>query len=255
VETLWREFDPDGSGEIVYHELVAVLQPLLAPANPTTSALDPNNKEGGQYNRYRPTGDIKLGEHRSRRDDPKHSQELAMNQRVANSHFHGALRNDGVEANAKWAPKQRAIGKLYGRGSASGQDSVWSGLLEAMTSLSLMRVVDVLRSWDTDDSGSISFKEFSAALTTLGLGGEGEGGSGEEDEEARIVFNELDLNADGVIDYEELRAFLKPYLEKGSGRPAAQPAPGPAARNKRQVPVQAPSVERLVGRLVEHASK
>ena len=43
VEELWGAFDKDGSGEIVYHELLAALTPALAPAKPSLQTLDPHN--------------------------------------------------------------------------------------------------------------------------------------------------------------------------------------------------------------------
>ena len=35
VEELWKSFDKDGTGEIVYHELLESLTPSLAPAKPS----------------------------------------------------------------------------------------------------------------------------------------------------------------------------------------------------------------------------
>jgi hypothetical protein len=43
LEQLWSEFDADGSGELAYHEVLALLNPHLAPDAPSLRALDPNN--------------------------------------------------------------------------------------------------------------------------------------------------------------------------------------------------------------------
>ena len=59
---------------------------------------------------------------------------------------------------------------------------------------------------------TVSLEEFTAALATLGVTA-----SGETEDEIKVMFDELDANQDGYIDYEELRAFLKPHLEGGGG--------------------------------------
>ena len=52
VEELWAAFDKDGSGEIVYHELLEALTPTLAPAKPSLQTLDPHNSRADwRYNK------------------------------------------------------------------------------------------------------------------------------------------------------------------------------------------------------------
>ena len=63
------------------------------------------------------------------------------------------------------------------------------------------RVVDVLRTWDTDGDGVISRKEFEKGLRALGL----EGDQAEIDE----LFASMDVNGDGTLDYTELHRLLR----------------------------------------------
>ena len=49
---MWAAFDKDGSGEIVYHELLEALTPTLAPAKPSLQTLDPHNSRADwRYNK------------------------------------------------------------------------------------------------------------------------------------------------------------------------------------------------------------
>ena len=63
------------------------------------------------------------------------------------------------------------------------------------------RVVDVLRTWDTDGDGVISRKEFEKGLRALGLDGD----QAEIDE----LFASMDVNGDGTLDYTELHRLLR----------------------------------------------
>ena len=47
---MWTILDADGSGEIVYHELLSVLQPPRAAAKPSVEAMDPNACVAFRYN-------------------------------------------------------------------------------------------------------------------------------------------------------------------------------------------------------------
>lgn len=86
--------------------------------------------------------------------------------------------------------------------------SVQEQLADAMTRLATTRVIDVFRAWDSDESGNISYREFSAALIALGL-------EESSTEEMQNMFAEFDQNKNGQIDYYELKAILQP---RGQGR-------------------------------------
>ena len=53
IDEAWAIFDADGSNQVVYHELLAVLQPSVAAANPSKQAMDPTNQRHAfTYNRH-----------------------------------------------------------------------------------------------------------------------------------------------------------------------------------------------------------
>ena len=63
-----------------------------------------------------------------------------------------------------------------------------------------VRIVDLLREWDTDGDGQVSKKEFRKAVTSLGLE------ATREDMDA--VFVAIDTDGSGSIDYTELKKAL-----------------------------------------------
>ena len=75
---MWGTFDNDGSGEVVYHELLAVLQPSMASKAGGHSAVasDPNNREGRwRYNKHDAEDAAKLIERNDARDTPYEEME------------------------------------------------------------------------------------------------------------------------------------------------------------------------------------
>ena len=63
------------------------------------------------------------------------------------------------------------------------------------------RVLDLFREWDSDESGTISKKEFRQALPLLGLNC--------SKQAAETLFDELDTDASGVFEYAELHKQLR----------------------------------------------
>ena len=61
-----------------------------------------------------------------------------------------------------------------------------------------VRVIDLFRLWDTDEDGTISRKEFSKGMAVL----LGKNGSTSEDYD--VLFDELDKNKDGELEFKEL---------------------------------------------------
>jgi Ca2+-binding EF-hand superfamily protein len=96
----------------------------------------------------------------------------------------------------------------------SGEGSQQDQLQGSMNRLATTRVVDVFRAWDVDGSGALSAAEFAAAMAALGV-------EPQSPEEAAANFAEFDVNADGKIDYAELRRAL------------SQPRDGSRARARR----------------------
>ena len=75
------------------------------------------------------------------------------------------------------------------------------GALRAMLAQNWMRVVDLLRDWDEDSNGTVSLKEFSKALTVLGLAF--------SPEAVEKLFAEIDADGSGEVDMKELNRKLR----------------------------------------------
>ena len=63
-----------------------------------------------------------------------------------------------------------------------------------------MRVMDLFRRWDVDDSGEVDPDEFHEALRALGYDG--------PQEETDALFADLDEDDSGAISYRELQRAL-----------------------------------------------
>ena len=85
-------------------------------------------------------------------------------------------------------------------------------LLKVKLAEHLDRVVDTFRQWDTDNSGTISAHEFYAACRT------GLGISGYRREFFDELFNKMDADNSGEIEYKELNAHLRRRVEDPSFR-------------------------------------
>jgi len=64
-----------------------------------------------------------------------------------------------------------------------------------------VRVIDIFRAWDEDRDGLVSRKEFRKAIAVLGLE------ASREDIDA--VFDSLDYDGSGCLDYAELKKALR----------------------------------------------
>lgn len=73
--------------------------------------------------------------------------------------------------------------------------------LRELLAHNLKRVVDLFRSWDEDESGTIEKREFRNALRNLGLD--------ENDEDIDGLFDEFDDDLSGHLDYNELNKKLR----------------------------------------------
>ena len=73
------------------------------------------------------------------------------------------------------------------------------------------RVLDLFREWDADHNGTISKKEFRQALPLLGLKC--------TSEEADSLFNDLDNDGSGLIEYHELHKQLRQRLDENRPMP------------------------------------
>ena len=103
---------------------------------------------------------------------------------------------------------------------------------------SLTRVIDLFKKWDEDDDGAVSKKEFRRAIKTIGFDA--------PREEVDRVFDSIDEDGSGTIEYTELNQLLRQgantkldaKLMPGQGDwavgvgmvPKPAPSPPPAAR-------------------------
>lgn len=239
IHTLWEVLDADGTGEIAYHELLAAVDPhRAAPGKASLEALDPNNKQHrwkyGHHEAESAGRDIERNGIR----DVGYNEDVRVKSEVAERVFQQGLRNDAVDPNAKFKPKQRPVAHLPGLAEHMGQAGVASfrdGLREALQSMATTRVIDVFRSWDVDDCGTVSYKEFAAAVTTMGVKA--------SSEEMHEMFAQFDTDGNGSIDYKELEKALKPtgrHQEKGTKAFVPPPSNVPAVGRHAQ-PVKAPA--------------
>ena len=83
-------------------------------------------------------------------------------------------------------------------------------------------VINLFRDWDEDGNGGVNAKEFRKALAALGYNA--------PKRECDALFKELDLDGDGFLDFQELKAALKQHVRAShsSSKPLQpQPPPGP----------------------------
>ena len=215
VAELWSELDVDSSGEIVYHELLEAIQPSLAAAKPSATALDPHNATRQfQYNRRDQEGASRLIERQTGIRDTPYSHRVAGS--AANANFRESLRNDSVDSRAK----EHAIGRLPGMTTRSVEDvskveQLQSALRASLYGSAMVRIIDVFRAWDVDEDGKISRSEFKAAVASLGHGQA-------TDDELAAMFSKFDANGDGSIDYGELERALAKRGGEQRGAPTAK---------------------------------
>lgn len=86
------------------------------------------------------------------------------------------------------------------RWSESTQSDAQRLLQDAFSRMANNRVMDVFRSWDSDSSGSITRYEFAKAIAVMGLN--------PKRDQMEKLFDQLDLDGSGKIDYHELEIAL-----------------------------------------------
>ena len=109
VDTIWQHFDRDGSGEIAYHELLSVLDPNLAPDNPSLRALDPNNnRQEFHYTKNDAADASKLIERSTAADEP-YAHRVATDPGAVDRKFRQGYLRSGVDPNAKHVPREHKV--------------------------------------------------------------------------------------------------------------------------------------------------
>ena len=200
VDALFDEIDTDQSGEIEYNELSAKLK----KRNPDTAAqevvLDSN---GWDVRRgWRNVADLRRIPPRSSMAPPAMAATLSPNLEVARrmaQKWQGDASPAALEAVVQRVVKQ--AGSLNMRLDAASDVPLMEQLAEGLAK-NLSRVIDVFRAWDDDDSGTIDKKEFRRGLHQLGL-------TEVPREEVDALFDEIDVDESGEIDFRELATKLK----------------------------------------------
>lgn len=176
AERLFGAFDPDRSGHIEYAELGRVLRQW---AESSAAA-------GGGERRHSVTfAAVGAGDGNGRRGSLNGSK---LGGKLRKTMFGAALKGASGER------KEEVLDRLRG-----AVDAVQA------------RLLDLFRSWDHDGSGEVSKKEFSRGLAALGL-------AAASPEQALQLFEHFDQNGDGVIEVRPeplpMHAHDTPYLPK-----------------------------------------
>ena len=151
IHALWKELDADNSGEIVYHELLAVLNPSATADGVSEVALDPtNSKSRFHYTKADAEDAARLIDRTEYRTTP-YALEVHAGQAARAYNSGGHARDSRI---TKFVPKEYKVGRLPGfdLGGSSGAADVKERLRAAMTDVANVRVIDVFRAWDTDQS-------------------------------------------------------------------------------------------------------
>jgi Ca2+-binding EF-hand superfamily protein len=189
VSDLFREWDNDGNGTISKREFRAAIAALGygAPRAEVDKLFDELDSDGSGLIAYR---ELVRVLRRGAGDEIEISAELQA----------GAVEFD-AEGKNRFALREHA---RDGARARAGIVATIPALKEALDS-NLMRVVDLMRALDVDEDGTITKEEFRKVLPMLGFDG---GGT----EALDALFDQLDADLGGTIDYEELHRLLRKEL-------------------------------------------
>jgi calcium-binding protein CML len=189
VSDLFREWDNDGNGTISKREFRAAIAALGygAPRAEVDKLFDELDSDGSGLIAYR---ELVRVLRRGAGDEIEISAELQA----------GAVEFD-AEGKNRFALREHA---RDGARARAGIVATIPVLKEALDS-NLMRVVDLMRALDVDEDGTITKEEFRKVLPMLGFDG---GGT----EALDALFDQLDADLGGTIDYEELHRLLRKEL-------------------------------------------
>ena len=69
------------------------------------------------------------------------------------------------------------------------------------------RILDLFRQWDTDRSGAVSKQEFTNGIRRAGFDA--------KQKDLDLIFDDLDQDRSGELEYSELQSQLHKYAEAG----------------------------------------
>ena len=200
MDALFDEIDVDQSGEIEFNELQAKLRKRNPDAVAQEAILDITGRDVRRG--WRNMANLRRVAPRPLMAPPAMAATLSPNLEVARrmaQKWHGDASPATLEAVVQRVVKQ--AGSLNMRLDAASDVPLMEQLAEGLAK-NLSRVIDVFRAWDDDDSGTIDKKEFRRGLHQLGL-------TEVPREEVDALFDEIDVDESGEIDFRELAAKLK----------------------------------------------
>lgn len=125
-------------------------------------------------------------------DEKLRAGAVAFDAEVEQRHALRKQARDGLGANV--------LHRLKIDAAATDAAAVIAALRAALAS-KLGRVIDLFREWDEDQSGFISISEFAWAMQAVGLNG--------SPAEHKLLFDSLDKDQSGTLEYNELKSSLR----------------------------------------------
>ena len=200
MDALFDEVDADQSGQIEYSELSSKLRKRNPDAVEQEVVLDLGGRDVRRG--WRNMANLRRVAPRPLMAPPAMAATLSPNLEVARrmaQKWHGDASPATLDAVVRRAVKQ--AGSLNMKLDAASDVPIVEQLAEGLAK-NLSRVIEVFRAWDADNSGTIDKKEFRLGLQQLGL-------TEVPREEVDALFDEIDADLSGEIDYRELAAKLK----------------------------------------------
>ena len=219
MDALFDEVDADRSGEIEFGELQSKLRKRNPDAVKQEVVLDAHGRDVRRG--WRNMANLRRVAPRPLMAPPAMAARLSPNLVVARrmaQKWHGDATPATLDSVVRRAVKQ--AGTLNIKLDPGSDVPITEQLAEGLAK-NLSRVVDVFRAWDADNSGTIDKNEFRDGLRQLGL-------TEVPLEELDALFDEIDADESGEIDYRELAFKLKTKqrAKVGAAVAAAVAVPG-----------------------------
>ena len=219
MDALFDEVDADRSGEIEFGELQSKLRKRNPDAVKQEVVLDAHGRDVRRG--WRNMANLRRVAPRPLMAPPAMAARLSPNLVVARrmaQKWHGDATPATLDSVVRRAVKQ--AGTLNIKLDPGSDVPITEQLAEGLAK-NLSRVVDVFRAWDADNSSTIDKNEFRDGLRQLGL-------TEVPLEELDALFDEIDADESGEIDYRELAFKLKSKqrAKVGAAVAAAVAVPG-----------------------------
>ena len=200
MDALFDEVDTDQSGQIEYSELSSKLRKRNPDAVEQEVVLDITGRDVRRG--WRNVANLRRVAPRPLMAPPAMAATLSPNLEVARrmaQKWHGDASPATLDAVVRRTVRQ--AGSLNMKLDGASDVPIVEQIAEGLAN-NLSRVIEVFRAWDADNSGTIDKKEFRLGLQQLGL-------TEVPREEVDALFDEIDVDRSGEIEYRELAAKLK----------------------------------------------